>query len=150
MKIAIVLVILFGFALSIRLSSASPELPAAANSFTVTNSSDAKWKHDAEDPAGTESVVLREDPQTGGFEIFARYSAGHVFPPHWHSANERIVLLEGQMSIEVDGVKKTLDPGGYAYLPAKEIQKMACVSTTRCSFYVHWDGKLDFHAVAEK
>jgi quercetin dioxygenase-like cupin family protein len=149
MKIAIALLILSGFAYSIRLSGTPPE-PAAANGFTVVNSGDAKWKHDAEDPVGTESVVLREDPQSGAFELFARYSAGHIFPPHWHSANERIVLLEGRMSIEIDGVKKMLDPGGYAYLPAKQIQRMACVSTMRCSFYVYWDGKLDFHPASEK
>ena len=34
-----------------------------------------------------------------------------------------------------------------AALPAKEVQRMACVSTTRCTFYIHWDGKLDNHKV---
>jgi hypothetical protein len=33
-------------------------------------------------------------------------------------------------------------------LPAREVQKLACVSKTRCTFYVYWDGKLDFHAAA--
>ena len=39
---------------------------------------------------------------------------------------------------------KTLDPG-FAFLPAKEMQNMACVSKSRCTFYILWDGKLDFH-----
>ena len=105
------------------------------------NSATAKWTHDKTDPPGAESITLREDPKTGALELLARYPAGHVFAPHWHNANERIVMLEGKLSM--DG--EFLEPGGYAFLPAKQVQRMACVSTTRCAFYVYWDGKLDFH-----
>ena len=111
----------------------------------VANPGEMKWQHDADDPPGSESIVLRGDPSSDGFELFARYPAGHVFPPHWHSANERIVLIAGKMSIQTGSATKFLEPGGFAYLPAKEVQKMACVSNTQCQFYVYWDGKLDFH-----
>jgi quercetin dioxygenase-like cupin family protein len=111
----------------------------------VANPGEMKWQHDAGDPPGSESIVLRGGPESDGFEIFTRYPAGHAFPPHWHSANERIVLISGKMSIQVGQNTKFLEPGGYAYLPAKEVQKMACVSNTQCEFYVYWDGKLDFH-----
>jgi len=111
----------------------------------IVNSGEAKWTHDAGDPPGSESIVLREDPKTGAFEIFTRYPAGHVFSPHWHSANERIVLIEGRLAIGSGASKKTLDPGGFAFLPAREVQQMACVSQSRCGFYVAWDGKLDFN-----
>lgn len=121
----------------------------APTGMLVVNSADAVWQHDASDPAGSESVTLREDSATGAMELFARYPADHVFPPHWHSANERIVLLEGRMSIQTENGTKWLDSGGFAYLPAKETQRMACVSKTRCSFYVYWDSKLDFHKAAE-
>jgi hypothetical protein len=58
----------------------------------LMNPAEANWE-----PAksGSESVTLREDSKTGAVELFARYPAGHVFPPHWHSANERLVLIEG-------------------------------------------------------
>jgi len=103
----------------------------------LINPEDTKW-----DPApkGSESVTLREDSKTGATELLARYPAGHVFPPHWHDANERIVLIEGRLAIEGDGENKMLEPGGYAYLPAHQIQRMRCVADTRCSFYVSWDG----------
>ena len=74
-----------------------------------------------------------------------RDPSGHVFAPHWHSANERIVLLEGRLTIQVGELKTELEPAGFALLPAKEVQKLACVSKTRWSFYVYWDGKLDSH-----
>jgi quercetin dioxygenase-like cupin family protein len=118
--------------------------------MVIMNAVETKWQHDAGDPAGSQTIVLREDPRTQSVELLARYPAGHVFPPHWHSANERILLLEGRLSIQNENTAEYLDPGGFAYLPATQPQKMACVSRTRCSFYVYWDGKLDFHKVEGK
>ena len=108
----------------------------------LVNPGDAKWETGAH---GSESATLREEKLSGALEVFARYPAGHVFPPHWHSANERIVLIEGRIAIEDGAQKRYVEPGGYAYLPAHQIQKMTCASETRCSFYVFWDSTLDFH-----
>ena len=114
----------------------------------VTNLADAKWTHDKGDPPGSESVLLRQDAQTGGMELLGRFPAGHVIAPHWHSVNERVILAEGKLSVRVgSGPESVLDPGGFAYLPAKEVQRLSCVSKTRCTFYIHWDGKLDNHKV---
>ena len=113
-----------------------------ADEATVMNPS-GTW----EKSGASKSITLRDTATA--FELLVRYPAGHVFAPHWHTANERIVLLEGKLSIQVGGTEKQLEPGGYAYLPAKEVQRMKCVSTTRCSFYVAWDGKLDSHKANE-
>jgi glyoxylate utilization-related uncharacterized protein len=117
----------------------SSSQPSATNTAVIVSPADAKWTNDA---PGIESVVLREDPKTGSLELFARYPAGHVFKPHWHDANERMILIEGRLSL---GKEKFLEPGGFAYLPAKEVQTLACVSETRCSFYVYWDGNSASH-----
>jgi len=67
--------------------------------------------------------ISREVLKTGSLELFARYPAGHVVPLHWHSANERIVHIEGRMSIE-EGATSRFGP---AYLPARQTEKMiAC------------------------
>jgi len=113
-------------------------LLAESSGVVVVNPNSAKWQVEG---GGSESVVLREDAQTGALELFARYPAGHVFAPHWHTVNERMVLVEGRMSVN----NATLEPGGFAYLPARQTHAMSCVSTTRCTFYVSWDGHLDFH-----
>jgi quercetin dioxygenase-like cupin family protein len=110
----------------------------------LANPGTVKWEKAAN---GSESATLRENPE--GVELLARYPAGHVFPPHWHSANERVVLIEGRLSMYVDGKAEFLEPGGYAYMPAKQVQRMKCVSETRCSFYVFWDRPLDFHSAAD-
>ena len=117
----------------------------ASNSRVLANLATAKWLHESGDPPGAESVTLREDSKTGAMELLVRYPAGHVFRPHWHTANERMILLEGRMSMRYGDKDEFLEPGGYAYLPAKEVQRLACVSRTRCTFYVYWDSKLDFN-----
>jgi len=110
----------------------------------IVNPAENEWQHDPGDPSGSQSITLREDAKTMGIELLARYPAGHVFPPHWHSANERVVMLEGRLSIKNGSTVEYLDRGGFAYLPAKQLQRMACVSQTPCTFYVYWDGKLAF------
>jgi anti-sigma factor ChrR (cupin superfamily) len=113
-------------------------------SLVMVDPGTAHWEHQQTDPPGAESVILHEDAASGGTEMLVRYPAGHQFAPHWHSANERMVVIEGVMRVEVDGVENNLGPGSYASLPARRLQKETCVSETRCGFYVFWDGKLDF------
>jgi quercetin dioxygenase-like cupin family protein len=105
---------------------------AVASAQTIVNRSDQK--------PGSDSVVLREDSRTGGMELIATYPGGHQFAPHSHRSNERIVLLEGKLSLQLKGAEKSLEPGGYAFLPAGEVQRMKCESQSRCVFYVSWDG----------
>ena len=94
----------------------------------VTNLADAKWTHEKGDPPGSESVLLREDAQTGGMELLVRFPAGHVIAPHWHSVNERVMVAEGKLSVRVgSGAETILGPGGYAYLPFTKEGAADCV-----------------------
>lgn len=112
---------------------------AAGQSAVVTNLDTAKWTHDKE----SDSVLLRTDAATGGMELLVRFPAGHVIAPHWHDSNERVIVLEGQLTLDGD---KVVNTGGMAYLPAHEVQRLACSSDTRCTFYLAWDGKPQSHA----
>jgi len=118
---------------------------AGPNTAIIANLADVKWTRDPGDAPGSDGVMLREDPKTGATELLARYPPGHVFKPHWHNVNERIVLLEGRLSLHQGESERFLDAGGFAFLPAREVQRMSCVSKTRCVFYAYWDGKLDFN-----
>src|SRR5258708_4119185 len=108
-------------------------LPAQnGNRLLMVDPESADWQHERFDPPGAESVLLRDDSATGGTEMLVRYASGYKFEPHWRSANERIVVVEGTMRVEVDGIEKMLGPGSYAWMPARHLQKEACVSETRC------------------
>lgn len=121
----------------------------SANPPVISNQADLQWTPETGTP-GADGALLREDPATGAMELLVHYPAGHVFAPHWHSANERILLLEGTMSVQVGSVHQELRPGGYAFMPAKQVQSMSCGAASRCAFYVYWDGKLDNHKATEK
>jgi quercetin dioxygenase-like cupin family protein len=116
---------------------------APGQTASVTNLDTAKWTHDKE----SDSVLLHTDAATGGMELLVRFPGGHVIAPHWHESNERIIVLEGQMTLKQDQGDVVLNPGGYAYLPAKDVQRLSCSSTARCTFYLAWDGKPQSHAV---
>lgn len=123
---------------------------AQSTAVVVANPTTAKWTHDAGDPPGSESVFLRQDAITGGMEMLVRFPAGHVIAPHWHSANERLMVIEGSMTVRVgEGPENTMVAGGFAFLPAKEVQYIACGKQNRCAFYLGWDGKLDNHRVTK-
>jgi quercetin dioxygenase-like cupin family protein len=141
--VKIVALVVAGFGIWVEACLCQPAAKAV-----ITNLAEANWTHEAGDPPGSESVALREDRGTGALELLVRYPAGHVFAPHWHSANERIILLEGRLSLRQGDREKFLDRGGFAYLPAREVQRLSCVSKTPCTFYVYWDGKLDFNAAS--
>ena len=115
-------------------------LASAQPQAVITNLDSAKWAHDKGDPPGSESVVLRTDEKSGGMELLVRYPAGHVFKPHFHESNERIIILEGQITLKRDSGETALDAGGVAFLPAREVQRFSCTSKTRCTFYLAWDG----------
>jgi quercetin dioxygenase-like cupin family protein len=111
----------------------------------LTNLGTAKWAHDKGDPPGSESVFLRDDPHTGGIELLVRFPAGHVIPAHFHESNERIIVLEGQLTLRRDSGDAVIDSGGFAFLPAREVQKLSCGAKSRCTFYLAWDGNPKSH-----
>jgi quercetin dioxygenase-like cupin family protein len=69
-----------------------------------------------------------------------RFPGGHVIAPHSHDSNERIIVLEGQLTLRRDERETVLKTGGFAFLPAGEVQRLSCSSRSRCTFYLAWDG----------
>jgi quercetin dioxygenase-like cupin family protein len=103
----------------------------------VINFETANW---TEEKGGAASVLIRTDPATGGMDLLARYPAGHVIAPHSHDSNERLFVAEGQLTLAQPAGDAHIDAGGFAFLPAHEVQRLSCTSKTRCSFYLSWDG----------
>jgi quercetin dioxygenase-like cupin family protein len=118
-----------------------------ASKAILTNLDTASWSHEKGEPAGYEGVMLRMDPDTGGMDLLVRFPAGHVIAPHWHDSNERIFVAEGQLTLRQDKGDAFLKAGGFAFLPAHDVQRLSCSSNTRCTFYLSWDGKPDSHPV---
>jgi quercetin dioxygenase-like cupin family protein len=116
-----------------------------ASKAVITNLDSANWTQEKGKGDGSASVLLDADSTTGGIDLLVRFPAGHVIPPHFHDSNERIVVAEGQLTLRRDGGDALINAGGFAFLPAREIQRLSCSSKTRCTFYLLWDGKPDSH-----
>jgi quercetin dioxygenase-like cupin family protein len=111
----------------------------------IVNPDTANWTHENGAPADTGGVSLHIDQATGGMDLLVRFPAGHVIAPHFHDSNERVIVVEGQLTLRQDSGDAHIDAGGYAFLPAHEVQRLSCTSKTRCTFYLSWDGKPDSH-----
>jgi quercetin dioxygenase-like cupin family protein len=111
----------------------------------IVNLATATWTHEKGEPDGSGGVVLHTDANTGGIDYLVRFPAGHVIAPHFHDSNERVIVVEGQLTLRQDSGDALIDAGGYAFLPAHQVQRLSCTSKTRCTFYLSWDGKPDSH-----
>lgn len=76
-------------------------------------------------PRGARLAVLSGNPNKEGmFTIRLRFPAGYAVQPHWHSSDELVTVMAGQMSLGM-GSKfnrakaKALVAGGYVVAPAK-------------------------------
>ena len=111
----------------------------------AVNLDTANWTHEKGSPDGSEGMIVHSDEATGGLDLLVRFPAGHVIPAHFHDSNERIFVAEGELTLRQDGGETLLKPGGFAFLPARQIQRISCSSKTRCTFYLSWDGKPQSH-----
>jgi quercetin dioxygenase-like cupin family protein len=127
------------------LASIGIAVSQAPTETIITNLRTANWTHEKGAVAGSEGAMLRADPKTGGMDLLVRFPAGHVIAPHFHDSNERVVVVEGQLTLHRENGVEAIDTGGFAFLPAREVQRLSCSSQTRCSFYLMWDGKPDSH-----
>jgi quercetin dioxygenase-like cupin family protein len=120
-------------------------LAQSPSKAVIVNLDTANWTAEKGAPADSSGVLLHTDPATGGMDLLVRFPAGHVIAPHFHDSNERVIVVEGQLTLRQDGGDTAIDTGGYAFLPAHEVQRLSCSSKTRCTFYLSWDGKPDSH-----
>ena len=117
----------------------------SGNKAIAVNLATANWSHEKGSAEGSEGAIVHVDQGTGGMDLLVRFPAGHVIAPHFHDSNERIFVAEGQLTLHQDTGDALLNAGGFAFLPAHEIQRLSCTSKTRCTFYLSWDGKPDSH-----
>lgn len=76
-------------------------------------------------PAGGQLAVLSGDPgKAAPFTISVKLPSGYLVPPHWHPADENVVIVTGTLLMGMgdkinDATMKDMGPGSFALLPAK-------------------------------
>ena len=101
---------------------------------------DLKWEPTTRLP-GVMSAKLRGDQSKEAYEEFIRYPAGYKGPPHFHTYDQKIVVIKG--AYIHDG--KKYGPGSYLFIPAGEKHEGCGASNSETIFYQEQPGKFDFN-----
>jgi quercetin dioxygenase-like cupin family protein len=67
-----------------------------------------------------------------------------VVPAHYHTAEEQLMVVRGDVLTGMDGMAEaTLGPGGFAMMPSKAMHWFTCKSKDICLMFVTFDRKYD-------
>jgi len=90
--------------------------------------------------------VAREngDPDKGASTFLLEAPSGCVVPAHYHTAEEQLMVVRGDVLTGMDGMAEaTLGPGGFAMMPSKAMHWFTCKSKDACLMFVTFDRKYD-------
>ncbi len=90
--------------------------------------------------------VAREngDPDNGASTFLLEAPSGCVVPAHYHTAEEQLMVVRGDVLTGMDGMpEQTLGPGGFAMMPSKAMHWFTCKSKDTCLMFVTFDRKYD-------
>jgi len=132
-----------------RAALAAPWLAVAASAeapHAVQNTPDMTFASFRGMPSCVVGAVVDGDPAKGPSMVAVRAGAGCAIPWHWHTANERLVMVAGTAHLQMkDGKPLQLSPGGFALAPSKHVHRFSC--DVKCMLYVQSDMPLDIHYV---
>jgi quercetin dioxygenase-like cupin family protein len=90
--------------------------------------------------------VAREngDPDKGPSTFLLQAPSGCVVPPHYHTAEEQLIIVKGNVSTGMEGMADTvLGPGGFAMMPSKQPHWFTCTAQEECLMFVTFDRAYD-------
>ena len=98
-------------------------------------------------PVGIRNAPIATDPETGGPTYLARFPAGSQFAMHWHTYTETVVVLQGTVSITLDGAEHTATEGSYIIIPGKAHHEWRVPEDADVVLLARRDGPADFFFV---
>jgi quercetin dioxygenase-like cupin family protein len=90
--------------------------------------------------------VAREngDPDKGASTFLLEAPSGCVVPAHYHTAEEQLMVVRGDVLTGMDGMpEETLGPGGFAMMSSKAMHWFTCKSKSTCLMFVTFDRTYD-------
>ena len=84
------------------------------------------------------------DMKTGPSTAIMKAKPNCVVPPHYHTAEEQLIIVTGDVSTGMEGMKDTvLGPGGFAMMPSKAPHWFSCTAKEECLMFVTFDRAYD-------
>ena len=84
------------------------------------------------------------DLKTGPSTAIMKVAPKCVIPPHYHTAEEQLIIVKGDVSTGMQGMQDTvLGPGGFAMMPSKQPHWFTCTAKEECLMFVTFDRAYD-------
>jgi quercetin dioxygenase-like cupin family protein len=84
------------------------------------------------------------DPDTGPSTFLLKATPNCVVPPHYHTAEEQLMVVRGDVLTGMHDMKETLvTAGGFAMMPSMETHWFTCKSKEACLMFVTFDRTYD-------
>jgi quercetin dioxygenase-like cupin family protein len=96
------------------------------------------------DVACLQSALEAGDPRTGASTWLLRAPPGCIVPWHWHTAQEQLLVVAGDVRAEMaDHPPTLLQSGGFAMMPGRMAHQFTCQGPQPCLMFVIFDGAYD-------
>jgi quercetin dioxygenase-like cupin family protein len=96
------------------------------------------------DPACLSSAVEVGNPSSGPSTILLKADRGCVIRWHFHSAEEQLMVIKGELKIEMVSIPSvTLGPGGFVLIPSKAKHQFTCSRKSECLLFLTIDRPFD-------
>ena len=93
-------------------------------------------------------TALHGDPAKPNSDVFFKVGGGDELPLHWHTSAERMVLVQGELTVRYQGhAPVTLTPGTYAYGPPRLPHDGRCNSDDACILFIAFEEPVDAYEV---
>ena len=140
-KKAFVCLAIFGLLLTVTLSAQAPN--HGSKSGIVRELSEVRFPA-GEGPDCLQFFLENGDMKTGPSTAIMKAAPKCVIPPHYHTAEEQLIIVKGYVSTGMEGMKDTvLGPGGFAMMPSKAPHWFSCTAKEECLMFVTFDRAYD-------
>ena len=131
-----------GFLLmAVTLSAQGPK--SGAKPGVVRPLSEVKFPS-GEGPDCLQFFLETGDLKTGASTAIMKAAPKCVVPPHYHTAEEQLFIVKGNVSTGMQGMQDTvLGPGGFAMMPSKRPHWFTCTAKEECLMFVSFDRPYD-------
>lgn len=129
--------------LLVMVAPVSALLVQAAPGHSVIPLAEAKFTPD-DDVKCLSDALENGDPDKGPSTLALRARPGCVVPWHSHAAEEQLIVVQGAVVTEMEGMRGvTLGPGGFASMGSREKHRFTCTAAGDCLLFVTFDRAYD-------
>jgi len=132
---SLISVLLLGLALSLAAQAPKPGI--------VRQLADVKFPP-GDGPDCLQFFLENGDLNTGPSTAIMKATPKCVVPQHYHTAEEQLIIVKGNVSTGMEGMPDTvLGPGGFAMMPSKAPHWFTCTAKEECLMFVTFDRAYD-------